>query len=114
MSRQQGFIEVEFNGENKLLRFDFNALADLEDHFNIGIANIMSEQRIGFSTIRALYWAGLKWKDKGLTLERAGAMIQNKMNDGANFEELLEPIVKALQASGLMGKKENTEDEPKN
>lgn len=103
MAMQQGHVEVDFNGKVKLLRFDFNAIADLEEYFGKGIAAIMDEERIGFSTIRALYWAGLKWKDRGLTIDRTGAMIQNKMQDGTDFKELMEPIIKGLQASGFLG-----------
>jgi hypothetical protein len=122
MGMQQGYVEVEFNGEVKLLRFDFNAIADIEEYFGKGIASIMDEERVGFSTVRALYWGGLKWKIKGLTIERAGAMIQSKMQeDGADFKELMQPIVKGLKASGFMGKKKDAddeaqdgEDEPKN
>lgn len=111
MAMQQGYVEVEFNGEVKLMKFDFNAIADLEEYFGKGIAAIMDEERIGFSTIRALYWAGLKWKERGLTIERAGAMIQKKMQEGTDFKELMEPIVKGLQASGFLGKTKDDDDE---
>lgn len=110
MSQQRRFIEVTFGEETKLLRFDFNALADLEEHFGKGIRSIMQEENIGFRTIRALYWAGLKWKERGLTIERAGQMIESKLEDGVSFKELMEPIVKALRASGLMSKRSEDGD----
>lgn len=118
MARKQGYAEVEFNGEVKLLRFDFNAMADLEEHFDKGVASIMSEERIGFSTIRALFWVGLKWKMKGLTIERVGDMLTEKMDDDEiSFMELMDPITKAIKAAGWIKdqpQKEKEDEEPKN
>jgi hypothetical protein len=118
MANKQGYAEVEFDGETKLLRFNFNAMADVEEYFGIGIGVIMSEERIGFSTIRALYWAGLKWKMKGLTIERVGDMLTDKMdNENISFMELMDPITKAIKAAGWIKdqpQKTNKEDETKN
>jgi hypothetical protein len=116
---KQGYVKVTFNGEEKLLRFDFNAMADLEDHFDKGISTIFDSNRIGFSTIRALYWAGLKWKISGLTIEKAGAMLSDKMeSEGISFNELMTPITKAITAAGWIKPKEETteqgETDPKN
>jgi hypothetical protein len=96
---------VEFNGEEKLLRFDFNAMADLEDHFDKGIASILDKNRMGFSTIRGLYWAGLKWKMPGLTMEKVGTMLSDKMADeDISIPELMDPIKKGIEAGGWIKK----------
>lgn len=97
-------VPVEFNGEQKQLRFDFNAMAELEDHLGKGLAAIFREDNIGFRTVRAFYWAGLRWKDRGLTVERAGQLLQQKIDEGESFEGLMVPIMKALQLSGFMGR----------
>jgi hypothetical protein len=115
----KAYVEVELGGENKLLKYDFNAVADIEEYFGKGIGAIMTEENLGFRAIRALYWAGLKWKDRGLTMERVGHLIGKELQEGRSFQELILPIGKALQASKLIGKKqaddEDTEDfEPKN
>lgn len=116
MATQRRYAEVTFGDEVKLIRFDFNALADLEEHFGKGINAIMQEENIGFRTIRALYWAGLKWKERGLTIERAGKLIESKLEDGVSVQELMEPVVRALRSSGLMSKRsvEESDEEPKN
>lgn len=98
------YVIVEFNGENKQLRFDFNAMAELEDHLGKGLSAIFREENIGLRTVRAFYWAGLRWKDKGLTVERVGNMLQTKINDGVSYQDLMTPVLKALQLSGFMGK----------
>lgn len=106
MAQKQGFAKVTFEGEEKFLRFDMNALADLEDHFDKGIAALMDKNRMGFSTIRGLYWAGLKWKMPGLTLEKVGNMLTKKMEEeDISFKELMEPIKKAIAAAGWIKQK---------
>jgi len=107
----KGYVEVEFEGKNKLLRFDFNAMADLEDLFGGGIGYIFREHNIGFKTVRGFYWAGLKWKERGLTIERVGQMLQTKIEEGKNIEELMDPIIKALERSGFLGKKKDEEED---
>ena len=95
------YVEIVINGNVKIMKFDYNAVADLEEYYGLGIAEIVSKKRIGFSTVRALYWAGLKWKDKGITIQRAGNYINELVKEGRNFEELMEPVKEALERSGL-------------
>ncbi|MED4586673.1 hypothetical protein P9578_28360 [Brevibacillus choshinensis] len=98
------YVPVEFNGEEKQLRFDFNALAELEANLGKGVKAIFSEDNVGFHTIRALYCYGLRWKDRGLTIERAGALLQGKLDEGVVLNDLLPDLIKALALSGCMGK----------
>lgn len=115
MSRR--FVSVELGGKERQLRFDFNAVADLEDHFGKGIASVMSEEQVGFRTIRALYWAGLKWRNHRLTVEKVGEWLQDELEAGSSFESLLNPIIEAMKAGGLLGTTEeevSKEDEEKN
>ena len=101
---------IEVNGEQKMLRYDFNAVADLEEKFDTGIMELMTEKRIGFSVIRGLLWAGLKWKDKGLTLERAGKIAQAMMAEGQTFQDIMQPVMKAIKKSGVFGNMDKKED----
>ena len=101
---------IEVNGEQKFLRYDFNAVADLEEKFDTGIQQLMTEKRVGFSVIRGLLWAGLKWKDKGLTLERAGKIAQTMMQEGKTFEDIMTPIMSAIKKSGVFGNMDKKED----
>ncbi len=111
MAQKQGYAKVTFDGEEKLLRFDFNAMADLEDHFDKGIAAIMDKNRIGFSTIRGLYWAGLKWKIPGLTLEKVGNMLSTKMDEEElSLAEVMDPVKRAITAAGWIKTKKAEAD----
>jgi hypothetical protein len=100
----KSYVEVELNGKNKLIKFDFNAVADVEEYFNKGIGRIFHEDQVGLNTIRIFYWAGLKWKDKGVTPQVVGNWLGEKLQEGASIEELMQPILKALKLSGVMGK----------
>lgn len=104
------YYEFEVAGQVKRMRFDFNAVSDLEDRFDMGIAEMMTERRVGFRIIRGLYWAGLKWQDKGLTMERAGNIVQTMIKEeGATFQDLMIPVKEAIERSGLFNKKGNSE-----
>lgn len=111
-SSKRGYSQIEVRGETKVIRFDLNAVADLEEYYGKGFGAIMSEEAVGFSTLRALYWAGLKWQMKGLTIAQAGIIVQEKIADGEEMKDLFKPINKALQDSGLMGKKQEKEVDP--
>lgn len=108
---QTGIIFVTIKDEQKAFRLDLNAVADLEDLFDKGISEILDEKNIGFRTIRAFYWAGLKFKDKGLTVERAGNIVQSMLTEGQSFKEMMAPVTKALIASGILKKQKNDSDE---
>lgn len=95
---------VELNGKEYKLKFDYNATCDLEDIFGKGVAVILSEEQIGFRMVRAFYWAGLKWKDKGITLDRVGNMLGKEIQEnGKSIMDLMPPVMNALKKSGLLG-----------
>ena len=104
-NNMRSFKQVTLNDEVILLKFDVNAVCDLEDYFKKGIVGILNEEQIGFKLIRALYWAGAKWKDPGLTVEKMGRMIQKHLtdNEDADMMELMKPAMDALKASRLLG-----------
>lgn len=106
------FVEVELNGEKKILKFGFNSGADLEEKLGKGIMAIMSEEQIGFRLCRTLYWAGLKWKDQTLTVEKVGDMLEKEIDEnGKDLMTLMEPVMKALQKSKLLGATTEEESE---
>lgn len=109
------------DGKQKALRLDFNAIADLEALLGMGIGSLVNEENVGFNIIRGFYWAGLKWKERGLTVEQAGNFIQNEINGGRSFEDLMVPVTEAMIASGIIDRAEvegeeevNGEEDPKN
>lgn len=111
----QRFVEIEIDGKTRLLRFDFNAVSELEERLGRGILSVLTQEQIGFNMTRTLYWTGLKWKERGLTVERTGQMLQKEIENGKSLNELMEPVVDALIKSGLLGQvNEEAEDEDPN
>lgn len=110
----RGYVEIELGGKTRTLHFDANAICDLEERMGRGIGAIMSEEAAGFYTVRALLWAGLKHEDRGLTLERAGRLLNDYIIGGGDQAELGKAIQRALRESGLFGKPRDSEDDEGN
>ncbi|WP_020007409.1 hypothetical protein [Salinicoccus albus] len=104
-------VRVELDGQERLLKFDFNAMSDFEEVIGLGIGAAFQEGQMGFRSIRALYWAGLKWKEKGLTLSRTGQLLSAEMEQGTDLQDLMPPIEEALQNGGIIPKEGEEEDE---
>ena len=104
-------VDLEVGGETKRLRFDFNALADIEEKAGVGAAVLFSEQRMGFNAIRLLVWGGLRHQDPGLTTQRAGMIVKDYIEEGGTFEGLVVKIMEAINLSGLLPK-ETKEENP--
>lgn len=105
------YVSVELDKPRRL-RFDINAISDAEEELGTGIGKAL-QMRAGIREIRALLWAGLKWEDRGLTLERTGYILQDYLNNGGSIDDVSTWIGEGLLASGLVKKDDegNTEAE---
>ena len=101
------YKEIEIDGKTKRLKYDFNSIADIEEKSGAGIARLFSEDMVGLHTIRLLLWGGLRHEDRGLTIQRAGLMVDQLMAEGYTLEKLMEDIVEAVTKSGIFGVIEN-------
>ena len=101
---------VGFDVEDKhyTLKFDFNAVCDIERVMGVGITTMMTGERIGMDTIRGVIWGGLKWKLPGFTIQASGNLIQKYMQLGGNLDKLANDAIKLLAES--IGGKEKAED----
>ena len=94
-------VQFDMLDKPRNLRFDMNAFADLEERLGIGPSQLFAEDRSGFSTIRGLVWAGLKWEDARLKIETVGALLQTYMEAGGELGDVMTEVAKALNASGM-------------
>ncbi len=92
------FTSFDLFDQPRRLRFDPNAVADLEGVLGMSLSRILGEG--GIRVIRAMLWAGLKWEDRGLTLERVGTLMAAYMDSGGTVEALVKPITGAMAAAG--------------
>ena len=97
---------VELGGKTRNIRYNFNALCDVEEATGKSITEIS-----GLSSIRVLLWAGLRWEDKSLTAQRVGMWIEEYLNDGGEMDDLVNAAMKALNSTGIM-KKQQENNEP--
>ena len=86
---------IELGGQTRQLRFDLNALVELEERLKINIGEIQSVAASA-RTIRAMIWTGLLHADATLTEQQVGAWIT-----GENFVLVTQRAMEALaQAFG--------------
>jgi len=49
------------------LRYNFNSICELEEKAGVGLNGLFNQEKAGLNMIRLVIWAGLKWKDPGIT-----------------------------------------------
>ncbi|NSW92321.1 MAG: hypothetical protein HPY74_16915 [Firmicutes bacterium] len=106
MSNKHRYISIELDKPRKL-RFDLNALCELEDLFNKPLQQILNDGVSDVKTIRAFIWAGLLHEDPELTIKDVGHMI-----DLTNILQAQEKITEALN-SGFGDDQGKNEEGPK-
>jgi len=95
---------IEINNKEYKLRYDFNAVCEIEEKSGKSIMHIASTENMGVSTIRLLLWGGLKHNNEGMTVKQAGELIQEYMNADGELENLVTKITEAITESGAFGK----------
>lgn len=110
MSNLTTYKRVMLDGKEKLLKLDYNSVSDLEEYYNKGFHAILSEEQIGFRLVRAFYWAALKWKEPGLTMDKVGYWLNKEIQEtDKNIGDLMAPVMDALKKSRLLGTPEKDE-----
>lgn len=106
------FRTITFDKPRRV-RFNHNALADIEDAAQVGIMDLLSVQKRNFSGIRLLTWAGLKYGgDRGITPERAGDLVDAYVENGKPLDALLDELLAALKDAGLFKDAKEPDDDP--
>src|SRR5699024_6935738 len=59
-----------------------------------------SFSNLGYTTLMAMYTAGLSHKDKGITPQRVAKMLQKELQNGKTQDELYEPAIEAFYQGG--------------
>ena len=97
-------IYIEIGGKERQLRYDVNAVADIEAVMGGQslIATMGNPGSLGMLAIRALLWGGLKHSERGLTLQRVGVMIQEYLDKGGALNGLMGKISDAIVAAGVL------------
>ncbi|CAM3876748.1 hypothetical protein COLU111180_11985 [Cohnella lubricantis] len=99
---ERSFVEVELGGKSRLLKYDFNAVCEVEERTGKGVAAIFSENSVGFNTVRLFLWAGLKWKIPGIQPAQVGQWLQQEVENGKTPMTFLQPIMVALKRAKIL------------
>lgn len=118
MSDAATFKKVRLNGEDHILKFGFNAISELEQYYDKGIFQVITEETLGFNTIRSIIWAGMLWKAPQIKVHHVGEMLEQEMeaNEEFDLEALMKTTIEALyesKAFKLLSKRAKA-DEAKN
>ena len=95
------------------LRFDINSVCNIEEAADrTPIQVLCNQDRLGFSTLRLLIQHGLKWKDAGITKDKAGNIIQTYLAENGSIDELAKQTLLLLaESAGAKQKPEETDEE---
>lgn len=95
------YKKIKLNGEIEILKYDFNAISELEEYYGKGVHGIVNEESMGFNTVRNFLWAGMLWKNPNLKTYHVGQLLEKEVeeNDEFDFEKTLEIAVEALYNS---------------
>lgn len=100
MSALKGEASYRFGDRTYTLRFDFNALCEIEDADGRPIAEVFAELSGGktkLKTIRAVVFGGLKSAQPDATPELAGQML---LEDGAGVMEAMRRALAGAMPAG--------------
>lgn len=100
----------ELEDKSYTLKYDYNAICDMEELSGKPIQSLFSETEIGLNSVRILLWGGLKWKNNGITKQQVGFMIQKMLELGI-YEEVVNKAMLLLPDSLPQQKGEVKENE---
>lgn len=96
---EKRYVTIELDKPRRL-RFDLNALAEIEERLGVGIDKL-GDLDMKAKTARVMLWAGLIHEDQSITPEDVGGMV-----DLDNLGYVQERIAAALAAAGVPGNAE--------
>lgn len=89
-NKQRGESKIILNGEEKKLRYDLNALVELEDKMGVPISEL-GNIKMSIKNIRSLIWCGLLHEDETITEVEIGKHITME-----NLTEVQESVMAAF------------------
>ena len=112
------YVDVHLDKPRRL-RYTINGIRELERHFGKSFGQIFDSGNMGYEEIIILLTIGFKYGEterRALTDSVVGDIIQKRwLDNGKELGELVDYIVEAMQAAGIIAKKKpelDDEDSP--
>ena len=109
-NRVRGEVEIEIGEETYTLRYDFNALASIDqrlaDAHMPGLLAQFSQGQVNFFALREALWHGLPIQvRRRISVAQLGEMMEPR-----KLVYYMDKLVEALEAAGFIGRAEEQQD----
>lgn len=110
-------VSINLGGKARALRYEMNALAELEGALRMDMREIglrFKRGKFGVREVRALVWAGVLYEDDDVTIRQVGDWLTEAgfLKDEATRDNLLEQVFEALSESFPEASKDTKADDP--
>lgn len=106
------FKKLTLNGEDHILKMDYNAISELEMYYGKNIFSVVDEEKAGFNTARSIIWAGMLWKNPTLKVHHVGKMLEEALENGEHdLNGLMKISIEALFKSKIFSNMKKKTDE---
>ncbi len=106
-NKHRGYVPIEIGGETYQLRYDFNALAQLDQRLGQSFFKVLGEGNIGFHVIREALVAGLANPANG----RGAATRALQHLEVSKIDYYIDKIFEGLEAAGLIKPQDAGDDD---
>ena len=89
---------IQLDGREYALRYTVNALCCLEEKIGKGLESLTGTQ---LTCLRGLLWCGLMEEQPGITLDRAGEILQAHLEKGGRLRTVADHLAAALEDAGF-------------
>jgi len=100
MAETKRDVTIEFPDKARVLRFDIDSLADMEEYAREPLSTVL-QRGCSFAGVRMMVKFGLQWKYPDVTIKKAGALAQAFIDQGRTLDELFNQLLDAVKGSGL-------------
>jgi hypothetical protein len=94
-------VSVEIAKRTYELRYSHNVVCKIEETAQQGIGELFTKG-MAISAVRYLLWGGLLSQFPKVTLDQAGNLISKHIEEGGQMEDIVPPMVQALEECGVL------------
>lgn len=74
-NKERGYVRVDVGGKACRLKFDINAMCEIEDRFDMDFLRVLKEKTLDARTVRGLLWAAMLHDNPEITEAEVGSMM---------------------------------------